>query len=489
MKRFISLLLVSLMLLTAFTACTNKAGDDNTTQETTLAEPDSECTDIPDEISELPDDLYFNNSDFKYLLRSDRSGALQEFQIDSLSEESTTLDRAVYNRQLSIESRLGVRFVYDSVEEANMVTVVRNDIQSNMNSFDVAVPGASKAPTLALEGLLQNWWDVPYVSLDKVWWGSRSGMADSLTVNGNLYFISGDASNLAVGKALCMYFNKALLDLSGVISSDELYREVLDYQWTIERLLGLSSMLSKDMDGDGMVSSEADLYGCNFYLKTIADNYFAAFDIPIVTQDSYGDYTVALNNDRMITAIEKLHALCYEDNRTYLTPDKVSSVNFFTSNHAVFTHGGFEWAVDFRNMADDYGIIPYPMLDAEQGHYGTSLSDVYSTFIVSKSSDKLDMIGAVMELTGSLSYETTTYAYYDVLLKGHSARDPISVTMLDLIHDSIDYNIGFVYGPVIGSPHQIFRRMLATPTSNNWTNDWTSRGATYKQKLDQLLNS
>ncbi len=460
-------------------------------QETTAGpaattEPIPETTEAPgDDDLELDPSLNFNNDTFTMLLRADRAGAVEEFLITADQDNGDTVKSAVYARQAFVEGQLGVTISYETIKESELVARVRNNIASGY-VVDVICASASQAPTLAAEGLVTNLLEVPHLNFDKVWWGSRSDMAKNLTIGDKLYMASGDASQLTLGKALCMYFNEELLKTQGGRTPEMLYDEVNNLNWTIDRLFEISKEYSRE-DGN-QDWDQNDIYGCNIYLKTIIDGYFAAFDQPIVAFEN-DEYKIAMNNDRMVTIVEKLNRLLYSDNATYITSAKGNSEEFFIEGHALFTHGGTEWGVDFNasEINGKFGIIPYPMLDKEQGKYYSALSAVYTMFLVPGNAKNLDKIGAVLELTASKSYETTTVAYFEVLLKSRVANDVNAMQMLDIIHDGLCYEFGFTYSAAIGNPANALRTLLASSSAGNWSSYWASHGSTFQKLLDEMM--
>ena len=490
MKRILACLLMLSVLMTAMLA----VGCADTGEETpeTSAEPAAtteaipETTEAPgDDDLELDQTLNFNNETFTMLLRADRAGAVEEFLITAEQDNGDTVKSAIFARQAFVEGQLGVTISYETIKESELIARVRNNIASGY-VVDVICAAAFQAPTLAAEGLVTNLLEVPHLNFDKVWWGSRSDMAKNLTIGDKLYMASGDASQLTLGKGLCMYFNEELLNTQGSRTPDSLYDEVNNLNWTIDRLFEISKEYSRE-DGN-QDWDENDIYGCNIYFKTIVDGYFVAFNQPIVSQEN-GEYKIAMNNDRMVTIVEKLHKLCYNDNATFITSSKGNSEKFFIEGHTLFTHGGMEWGVDFNASAINggFGIIPYPMLDKDQGKYYSALSDVYTMFLVPGNATNLDKIGAVLELTASKSYETTTVAYFEVLLKSRVANDVNAMQMLDIIHDGLCYEFGFTYSAALGNPAQAFRTLLASSTAGNWSSYWASKGSNFQKQLDAMM--
>lgn len=472
--------------------------DDEEGAETTASGVQGEQTEAGDQtpadmIVDLPE-FNFEGREFTMMLRdnSARSGAKDEFYVgDEITEDFDVVDKAVFNREVTLEDRLGIEFVYTWVSVlAEQQTQYRQT--AGLNEFDVCGIDVTLAPALITEGYCYNWADVEYIGLDKVWWGSRSGMAKDLTINDQLYMISGDASVLAQGKPLAVFFNKNSLPIYTEYEPTDLYALVNEGGWTIDFYLDLTKGITINSNGD-QVFDENDFYGNDIYISTITQGYISAFNIDII-ENADGYYAIGINKPATATAAEKLYELCFEGNRTYQANvtggDKDKCAKFFLNNHALFTHGGFEWAPQyFTKMADDYGIIPYPKLNEAQENYGSMLSAVYTTFIAPKSTSDTEFLGAVMESLASESYFTTTPAYYDIVLKTRSTRDEESKAMLDLVHDSIDYNPGFVYGVDLANPHNIFNAILRPedPSYGSYTTYWQRKGSQFQVALTKLL--
>ena len=493
MKRLLAcLLMLSLLASAALSVgCAETEKPEETTEAATAAavttaEPVPETTEAPgDDDLELDPSLTFSGETLTMLLRADRAGAVDEFVVAAEDDNGDTVKTAIIARQSYVEEKLGIKFAYETVNEKELIAKVRNNIDSGY-VVDVICAAASQAPTLAAEGLVANLLDIPNLNFDKVWWGSRSDMAENLSIGGKLYMASGDASQLTLGKGLCMYFNENLLATIDNRSPQMLYDEVNNLKWTIDRLFEMSKEYAHE-DGN-QVWDANDVYGCNIYLKTIVDGYFAAFDQPIVSKDG-GEYKIAMNNDRMTVIVEKLSQLCYSDNATYITSGKGKSETFFIEGHALFTHGGMEWGVDFNasEISGQFGIIPYPMLDTDQGKYYSALSDVYTMFLVPGNAKDLNKIGAALELTAAKGYETTTVAYFEVLLKSRVASDANAMQMLDIIHDGLCYEFGFTYSSALGNPAQAFRTLLKDASAGNWASYWASNGTVFQTKLDEMM--
>jgi len=494
MTHALSLLLALTLLVPTAVSCGKNKQDvtpaDTTTaaSEGTIVQPEETEPPIPaDDELLLDPTLRFDGQVLNMMIR-------EEYKTEFMSEQVTgdVINDTAHNRDLMIEEDLGITINYIPVAQGSKNETyndtIRNAVLSGTKEFDLTASYAYYTTALSTEGLFCNWLDIPNIDLSRVWWGSRSGMAEQLTINDKLYLISGDASFLYTQKAFAVFFNKTLLEESNIIQADELYQLVHDGKWTLDQMIAYSSSISSDLDGNG-IYDDNDRYGLVTYLKTSVDNFFPCFGVNIVTRDASGNYAISINNEHTIGVTEKLNRLFYGDNRTYLVTKKAESVSMFVNDKAAFTLGGLEWYPSFAEMSSDYGVLPYPKYDENQENYATSVSDPYSLFGVLNTCDKLDMVGAALELYGYYNYTELTPAYYEIVLKGKSARDSESFAMLDIVHDSISFDLGFFYSGALGNPAQMFRKLLKDSTSANFASYWEANGTVLESNLKALIDT
>ena len=504
MLRFITLMLALVISAAMIVSCGNNGGQKDTpadttptpggenatpgAADTTTAAPVETEPPVPEDDELLLDtSKRFDGQTLNMMIR-------QEYQDEFMSGTpyGDVINDTAYNRDVTICDQLGIEINYIPIAQGSKNQTyndtIRNDVLSNTRQFDVTASYAYYTTALSTEGLFHNWLDVPNVDLTRVWWGARSDMADTLTINGKLYLISGDASYLYTQKAFAVFFNKTVLETRDIVNAGDLYQLVHDGKWTLDKTIEYSSSISSDLDGNG-VYDDSDLYGLVTYLKTSVDNFFPCFGINIVTKDSSGNYALSVNNEHTIAVTEKLNELFYGDNRTYLVTKKAESVKMFVNDCAAFTLGGLEWYPSFKEMTSDYGVLPYPKFDENQQKYATSVSDPYSLFGILNTCEKLDMVGSAMELYGYYNYTELTPAYYEIVLKGKAARDSESFAMLDLVHDSISFDLGFFYSGALGNPAQMFRKLLANETSANFSSYWETNEATLDANVKALIEA
>lgn len=100
----------------------------------------------------------------------------------------------------------------------------------------------------------------------------------------------------------------------------------------------------------------------------------------------------------------------------------------------------------FRDMDDDYGIIPVPKDTDAQTEYLSSCNTFLSSSVgVPKTCENADDTGLVMETMAYYSHKYLYPAVYEVILKGRVARDPVATEMLDMIYANASYDMVICY--------------------------------------------
>jgi hypothetical protein len=99
----------------------------------------------------------------------------------------------------------------------------------------------------------------------------------------------------------------------------------------------------------------------------------------------------------------------------------------------------------FRELEDEFGILPYPKWDEGQENYITMSDGHHEAMAVPKTAGNLEAIGVVTEALCAESYKILVPAYYDVALKVKSTRDEQSIAMMDLIVNARVFDFGYVY--------------------------------------------
>jgi hypothetical protein len=105
-----------------------------------------------------------------------------------------------------------------------------------------------------------------------------------------------------------------------------------------------------------------------------------------------------------------------------------------------------------------------PKYDENQEKYYTFLHDQFTsigiTSVLAKDTERVQMLGAVLEAMALESYKTVVPTYYEVALKGRYLEDSDSWRMLDMIYENVKVDAGVLYTKNIESVHQAPRDMV-----------------------------
>ncbi|MBR5452512.1 MAG: hypothetical protein IKV54_00395, partial [Clostridia bacterium] len=188
------------------------------------------------------------------------------------------------------------------------------------------------------------------------------------------------------------------------------------------------------------------------------DMFWSSFDMTMITKDEDGWFAFdSSDKEKISTAFDKVFYLIRENPGTYDTGSTAGfdvARDMFASGNLLFAalHLRYAESLAFRNMQDEYGILPVPKYDERQDDYYTYAHDQYSVFMVPKTVEDPEMCGAVLEAMAYESYRTVQPTYYDMVLKGRYANDPQSRKMLDNITANVKVDPAWIYGKVLSQP-------------------------------------
>jgi hypothetical protein len=460
MRKTLLTRLIAVILLSSFVFA-SACGEAAKTQPevTTAAAADGDVTeavsdgttDRADYVDSLPDDLDFGGARYNILCQksTDLSSLAAANEMVTEELDGDVLNDAVYNRALKVMNRLNVEISKTVVDDVNKT--VRQSVAAGDNAFEIIAAYAYYITPLALEELFVNWLKIPYIDLNQPWWPST--LSEDLIIQDSLFFVSGDISMRLLEYTYCMYFNKAIAESWNI---PEMYPLVLDGKWVLDKYMEIASGVSSDLDGDGKYTV-TDLFGTmnNHY----CDVRFSCYDIPISRQTEDGLLELCVMTDKFVDVYTRLHEYYRSSDAIYTHVDNTTSIKAFKEDHLLFYPYLIVGAENFRDMENDYGIIPYPKYDEKQERYMTLAHDNYSLMCVPLDvpEDNLEMIGAVTEAFAAESYRTITPTYLEVVLKNKFLRDSYSSAMLDIITSGMKFDPAGIYSNSLGDPLHLFR--------------------------------
>ena len=434
MKKFIMLLIISLILI--MTACGDEnepplQNDNNQTQA-----PDAE---IAEEIKievikdDLPDDLNYGGHVFSIYTRENT--AFYNYIIEE--EIGEFLNDSIYHRTRNVEARLNINFVESTYTDAN---APRRLLLAGDTTHDKIIARCSHAFTFWVEGLTFEVDELPNINLSKPYWHKTA--SDSITLNKRRHVAIG-SSNLTVYEfARVLLFNKQLI---ADFDLDSPYDLVNSGKWTVEAMDNMMRAVVSDLNGDGVMNME-DRFGYLARSNDVLPAFWIASGVRSVTKDSDDVPYFSAGSERFISIFERVFDILWDTNAWWSRMNMdanvpTQSIQLFMQDQSLFIDCQVSYINDLRGMETDFGIIPYPKYDEQQENY-YSRGAFYDAFIVGRSNPDIDRTSAVIEAMNSESHRTVMPVYYELCLKTRTSRDDESEAMLDLIFNNLVIDLG-----------------------------------------------
>jgi len=119
--------------------------------------------------------------------------------------------------------------------------------------------------------------------------------------------------------------------------------------------------------------------------------------------------------------------------------------NMFTNDQITFMYGSFDSIKLLTNMASDYGVVPNPMLNTEQERYQCMIDPYVNFLCVPITNGDNAFTGAVLEYMAYVSRDTVREEYIETFLKYRQNRDEKMQAMVDIIFDSMHYEVSDLF--------------------------------------------
>ena len=476
MKHYMTLLLL-LCVLIAVSACSSdgKIAADTNPAETTLSDET-----VGEETPDVPDSDF---DQYEYVI------AILDFMLDTrfyMNSDTRELsgdliNDALYLRNRAVEEKFNIRIVQNALPDIQ--NSAKNTILAGDKIGDSIITRVDYINKWAIDGLLYNLYDVPYLDMDKPHWDQN--MKDELSFKGKLYFNTGDITVMDDMRTACLLFNKGLWEN---YSLPDPYEMVKNMTWTFDTYYANCLDITTDLDGDGLYT-ENDLWGI-MSEKSGGNFFFFASGEHMIKNNSEGIPEISLGESNIPSIVEAVMKL--NINPKVMIYDKVLqpaaeaylvATQLFQEDKILIRTAVFEPVPrDLRAMDTDFGVLPMPLYNESQSRYANVvLPDGHALCIpVSVAESDLERTGIITEYLAYASMDTLTEEFHNVSITTKYLRDTDSLEMIKLIFDTKLFDIGFYYQ--IGDYQNIFRNMV-----DSGSTDFTSKFEASKSNADSGL--
>lgn len=498
-NRIIALALLAVILIATFCSCTNTTDPDEPSEIT----DDASSSPVADSVSDSPSDdsgsgtvgetsIYETPDDLGEMNLNKKVNILcwnpemTDFEVKEASGD--LIDDAIYTRNLTVESRLGVELNWIEIEgDFNKREEFIKNVEEGRTSREydlIACYSLTSAP-LALRGLSSDLLEFDYLDFDKPWW--PSALVDQATINGKLYFASGDISTNYLHMMYATFFNKTMLEEYNFTNDayKDLYKLTIDKGWTIDALIEMSSIVSGE-NGAGTI------YG--FAIKNINyDAFLTGSDLKTLVKTDDG---IVLSEDftsgKTINLADKI--VDFISNPYVYNAGSGSAAKPFAENRALFTIDRAYLPTSSGHMqkaGDDivYGVIPVPLYDSKQDNYVTVLGFPYSMYQIASYSSIQNESAAVMECLAAEGLRRVTPALYEVSMKIKYTSDTNAAKMFDLIKSTVYIDLGRIFAMECDEwTYQTFRYVVQNKSRGGYRMLSKQKQTTINNALKNKIN-
>jgi len=468
-KKSLAMLLVLLMLGSQFAACSESTENADTTGQTTADPNSADATESVEETADpnarlddgLEDGVTFDGHSYNIF---QHSAVYKDFQAEEITGEP--INDADFERMSAVEDKLDVEIEFFEMA-ADMragQTPLATTVQAGTNDYDIGTLSAYSACNALVDRLLVDLNTIQNLDLTQPWWDQYCN--EECTFVDALYFATGDISIGDNRQTFCAYFNK---NIAEEYQLPNFYEMVDNGTWTIDNFRTQAEAMTAnlDLDNDGNhVNDIDDNYGIWIW-DDVMMGIINASDLKCCTiNKETGAIELTIMSEKFLDAFNKFAAYAYNKDVTCAYQRNGYAADYgqiaFREGRGLFLLQNLGAATNFREMEDDFGILPLPKYDDLQERYiSTAASWGMPFYVVPRNAYGAEEFARTGYITQLLAYEsmyTMTPAYYDQTLQNKVSRDEESARMLDLIFASRGYDFGWYFE--IGGYNETIMNML-----------------------------
>lgn len=484
------LLLALLMAITSFTACNDEKPADTESQSESQTESDSSTESTTsktegssaqetetDENTSVLDGVRFNGDVLRVF--SWTPGNLSEY-VESIDENTTMIDQAVFNRCDRAESRLNVRISWNYVPANNQFMETAERENNNGGKYDVFASVSTHFPVLMANGVLSNMTKYKYLDFDHVAW--PDSLVDDLTISNKLYFASGDISTNLTFMTCVLFYNKTLMKDLGInekitelYGAKDIYALVESGKWTWDKVFTLSENVYKDINNNGK-KDLGDRFAYTIYDSRFDDVFYGAgCSIVKAEEDGFVVDPSYLDAEFIGNLLTKTNTFFHDTKDGYIGSDYIPIKDEFAAGHAVFSAApaSHAWHTYSNTEELDYGALVVPKWNESQAAYTCTQSIQFTMYALPSQSAKQEVASAFLQALAEEAYNYTRPASIDKLMKGRYAELPEDAAMWEYAINANVFDMARLFTKLYqedtGTLIEGLFRDLAMNDNSNWS--------------------
>ena len=439
-KRLISALLLTALLL-SLSACGGSGSPDETTApDTSDSSAETTTSDETAAPTKLPADFDCENYTLRVVKQSQDKIAWSLNTFGVLEDNGEVLNDTFAKRNREVGEKYNFT-IAETMTDSSPAQTVRQSVLAGDDEYDVMLASFS-AERNSSDGTYYDLFTLPHLELERGCW--NQSLVRDLTVNGSLYFISGDIIVSDDDGLMLNVYNKPLGE---DYKFENLYDVVREGRWTYDYKLGLMRQVADDLNGDGVYDTN-DRLGMLYADNSAAAPYFASVGAYLFTRTK-GAAEFTGDSERAYSIYEKVQAMLGDETLAYnwgniKQNSSETIVGMIDAKQVLFLDIGLHFVRrNLRDLKADYSILPMPKLDEAQEHYSTQINEAMTHILVPSTIGESEKVGLILEALAEAS-GSISETYYKTCIEGKYARDAESVEMLELASEHVVFDLGFI---------------------------------------------
>ena len=442
MKKWITVLLLASLLMTAGCTAENPKTNDTTSNTANTAdtsdtdtETETEQTEI-DYVSGLPSADYDGKA-----FRVDSANTL--VGIDSattinIAEELTgeVVNDALYNRDRYLEQQYNV-VVENTINETRDASVFQKGVLAGDTGFEVAFGDVgSYGFYVVIKGCCYPMNFVENVHLDREYWNQAANKA--MTFGTSVYYPTGAVSPRFYGSVYIIMFNK---DMAADMNIENLYDAVQNGTWTIDKMFTLAKNALVDLDGDGVYGAK-DQYGVSYEVLTPYALWVGAGKT--VVENNNGEMRYSLDDEDMVNLFEKILKYLDDPSVIWIDDPKYEGSTLLEEGRTLFQNPCTFNLTEYREVGYDFGILPMPKKDEGQAEYISYGQPwvVYCPYVpITVTGADREMVGMLLDAMAAYGHQYVRPAVFDTVIQLKSTRDEESGKIINELFNNVSFEL------------------------------------------------
>lgn len=428
------------MLMLAATSCGGTGDSGKTDVTTEIVSSDSSGT-VTEETDGL-DERNMNGFTLSLLHHTESSMSWTVVQLEAEEQNGELVNDAIYDRNRKVEERFNCKI---NVSESTVQpTEISQLVMSGDTTYDILLQRDCNVAKTAT--YLMDWNEIPYIKFNADWWYPQA--TDLFRFNNKLVAAANSISLSCVARASGFAFNKEIYDeISG---GKSLYDYVYEDKWTLDNFHSIAKAAYKDLNGNGEIDTDDRFgIGVSSYKETFARLINGA-GVSYLSRDTDGNPIFTLDTDEIsinkLLDIYKVSADKEIYSNTSTNMDDATSYGSVIKNTALFVRAHARLlGTDLRDSNVDCGIVPNPKYDEDQDrYYSTTFAFEIMTLPKTLAPERYENVGIMLEALAFDSHKNVLERYKEDAVKIKYTQDDDSFAMLDIIFNSISFDLGLV---------------------------------------------